>query len=220
MKRHFITILLLAIILTAMGCDDNIQNRTTATKSPIVENKQKQKVMVSRGKTKVTIENEGKINKVVLEKNGNKSVLESAEAVYEKDNSNMPRVKIFSDPQLDSNGRFLFYSMTGWEVNAGNLFNVEKQRKVKEFFGSSTMGFTPDGKFAYACAANDLGGEYYGTVISLETEETVFDVPEEAFKILPAKVSCKMQNNQIIFSIKSDDPYNSQKFEKTYRYPK
>lgn len=152
---------------------------------------------------RVFIEKDDNENRLILEKVGKRSVLDRGDLQIKKDGSNINTSKVFSNPVLDKNGKYILVAWTGYEFEVGDLYKIENQKIVATFPGTNRFGFTPDGNFVFGCARNEFAGEYYGKVYSLSSEEEVFDLPLAQYDLLKHLVDCSASpDNKILFTIK------------------
>ena len=87
------------------------------------------------------------------------------------------------------------------------VWDLLEKKKVVKFFVAGDADFTPDGRFAFACASSEFGGDYYGVVVNLATGKNVYTMPVEESKLVPLpSVTCSMKTNTVVeFTVKNQD---------------
>jgi len=144
--------------------------------------------------TTVSIEREGDVNRVIVERDGVHSILVEAPTSA----AAVGAIRVFTGVRLNRSGRYVLVTAAAYEVELATVYDVETRATVVTLMGTDRVAFTPDGNFVYACAANVFGGEYYGKVVSVRNGKTVYAMPVNAYASYEYDIRCGMESDTVV----------------------
>lgn len=119
---------------------------------------------------------------------------------------------IFGDPKFSPQWDYLTYITAGWEWTRVKIYNVKDKKIIKELAMPSLYGFTPDGKYFYACADSDIGEPVkYGRIYDVPNFNVKYDIETQESIKGYYFISCQYNKNKntIRYDIVEDYPKNS-----------
>jgi hypothetical protein len=138
---------------------------------------------------------------LVLSENGKEQILDQGS----DSPLNCENGPVISGPlKFSPEGNYLMCDIYGWEWSGINIYDVKNKKKILELTSSFIASFTPDEKYFFACAKNDLFGEYYGKVYS---------VPDfkESYNALAGNdyvnIDCEYDEDKQVIRFKIDDVF-------------
>lgn len=120
-----------------------------------------QKIRISPSQS-VEIKISGDLDLVVFQENGTETIIDGRErSGLEKLDSS-----VYTDLAFKV-GRYIQYRVYGWEWSAVRLYDIQDKKRVVELSSNFRNGFTEEGRYFYACAVSQFGGELYADIYSL-----------------------------------------------------
>lgn len=159
-------------------------------------------------------------NEVVLFKNGQEIVIDSADNDFEK---KMGTTAFFSDPKFSSFGNYLTYSVGVWEAGYSKIYDIKNNKFINdpEGFTSSLYQISANEKSLVNCGFSRFDGTERAMIYSFPDLSPQYDFLKEFHFVdnrecldkegNPVNIdcdvfSCKLIDNNIVeFSIKSSE---------------
>ena len=146
-KKVVIVIVILILITTIIVFLNIARNRVLHWDQPqMTDNAQKKSISIKK---------QGEYNYVIFtDENGSEFILDKApwnRDNWENEGRNVTEYVIYSDARFSPNENYVLYKLDVWEGGLTNVvYDLDKKERVQGFFGS-TVGFTPDEKYFFAC---------------------------------------------------------------------
>ncbi len=150
----------------------------------------------------------GDKNYVFLNKNGKEVIIDQGDAHYDSNYQNISNVKHFSQPQFSPTGRYLTYSMSGWEWSVGYIYDTKKNEKLggtlaNDLSEAGIFEFTPDEKYLYMCSSSGMSSGPGGKIYSVPEFKIEYDLLENSQTKGFMSVNCSYDkdNSSILFQL-------------------
>ncbi|MCL4384117.1 hypothetical protein M1116_01560 [Patescibacteria group bacterium] len=161
--------------------------------------------LASFGSLQTWIEYSNSYNSLYLNKNGKTQKLDNT---LEFSGESMWQGADLSEPRFTSDGRFIFYSLYGWEYEELRIYDIETGaiRRFPSAVGGIT--WTPDNRYAVICDRDDFGGQDHDSIYSLPDFKEVFNLTKaNAFYKNYRDIKCSFNNDSKEFFFKLGDPW-------------
>ena len=141
---------------------------------------------------------------LVLSENGKEQILDQG--------SDSPldwkgRPVIAGPLEFSPEGNYLMCDVYGWEWGGTNIYDIKNKKRVLELSSPFIAGFTSNEKYFFACAKNDFGGEYYGTVYSVPDFKEIYNaLTGEHY----TNIDCKYDKDKQVIRFTMNNIYNSE----------
>ncbi|MDD4135747.1 MAG: hypothetical protein PHN66_01605 [Candidatus Shapirobacteria bacterium] len=104
-------------------------------------------------------------NEMVLIKDGNEIVIESADNDWE---NKIETTKTFSNPKFSSQGNYLTYKIGGWEYSGNNIYDIKNNKFIDDQNSSFTSIYeiSKDEKYLINCGESRFAGDIKASIFS------------------------------------------------------
>ncbi|MDD4358519.1 MAG: hypothetical protein PHY30_01740 [Candidatus Pacebacteria bacterium] len=141
---------------------------------------------------------------LVLSENGEEYVLDE-EMAFEGGG------KMFSGSlEFSPEGNYLISHIYGYEWSGINVYDIKSKKRILELNSPSMASFTPNEKYFFACAQNELGGDYYGTVYSVPDFKEIYNALTRKYSV---NMNCEYDEEKQVIRFRVDNFYDSENEE-------
>jgi len=111
--------------------------------------------------------------------------------------------RFFGPLEFSPDGNYLISPIAGYEWRGANIYDVKNKKRVLELSIPLITNFTSNEKYFFACALNELGGEYYAKIYSVPDFEEIYDlsIREGQYNI---SVDCGYNEDEHIIRLRVD----------------
>lgn len=153
----------------------------------------------------------GDRNVMILNIDGNETILDEGDAEYDENHSNIGSVKYFFRPEFSESERYLMYGMSGWEWSEVRVFDVKRMEQAFRFDSPNNIGFLQNDQYLYACSSSGMSSGVDGKVYSLPDFELLFDLIGDGENIYFTDVDCEYNKDEKNVIFRESHFYDPQK---------
>jgi len=126
------------------------------------------------------------------------------EQVLDEELSNDGAGKRFFGPlEFSPDGNYLISPVAGYEWRGANIYDIKNKKRVLELSIPLITNFTSNEKYFFACAENELGGEYYAKIYSVPDFEEIYNlsIREGRYNV---SVDCEYNEDKHVIRLRVD----------------